>query len=256
MLAAIASVLLFGFASTIQAQGGPPLLTDDPGTPGNGMWEVNFLTTMERNRQGWAFQIPNVDLNYGLGNHIQLKFEAPWIITKDTGERPKTGLGNSMFGVKWRFLDEERHHLDMSIYPQVEFNNPTRSAARGLAEKGVQLFLPVEVAKSVGPVRLDGEIGYLIALDGADKWECGFVVARRVNSRVELMGELHGSALKTMRERELLLNVGSRVRLNKSSNLMFSVGRTIRSAEGEGPDYIAAFGIQFNFRHGFPGLSK
>jgi hypothetical protein len=24
------------------AQGGPPMITDDPGTPGNGKWENNF----------------------------------------------------------------------------------------------------------------------------------------------------------------------------------------------------------------------
>ena len=30
------------FPSLLHAQGGPPFITDDPGTPGNQHWEVNL----------------------------------------------------------------------------------------------------------------------------------------------------------------------------------------------------------------------
>jgi len=180
VFAPILALLLFNVAATARAQGGPPMLTDDPGTPGRGMWEVNFLSTMNHSSEGWTFDAPNVDLNYGLGNHIQLKFETPWVITKEKGKAARSGLGNSMVGVKWRFLDEETNNVNMSIYPQLEFNSPTRSVERGLAEKGVRLFLPVEVSRKVGPLELDGEIGYRIVAGGHNEWEYGFVVARQV----------------------------------------------------------------------------
>jgi len=32
------------------AQGGPPMLTDDPGTPGSGAWEINFAYVVQCNR--------------------------------------------------------------------------------------------------------------------------------------------------------------------------------------------------------------
>jgi hypothetical protein len=247
LFSALASLFLFGLISSVQAQGGPPMLTDDPGTPGDGRWEINFLSTLERSREGSIFEAPNVDLNYGLGQHIQLKFEVPWVVMKNDGERVKTGAGNSMVGVKWRFLDEERHGIDMSAYPQLEFNNPTRAVERGLVEKGLRLFLPIEAVKTVGPVEVNGEIGYRVVPHGTDELEYGLAIARQATRRIELIGELHGSALRTLREDELFFNVGSRVRLNRKVALLFSAGRTIRQAADEGPHYIAAFGIQFNF---------
>jgi hypothetical protein len=232
------------------------MTTDDPATPGAGMWEVNFLTTLSRSREGSIFETPLVDLNYGLGNHIQLKLEAPWLLMKEPGEKIKSGPGNSMIGVKWRFLDEERRGLAMSIYPQLEFNNPTNSVERGLVEKGAALFLPVEIAKDIGPVEVNSEVGYRISQHGQDEWEYGLLFARSVTRRIELMAELHGSALRTFRKDELFFNAGSRIQLAKNAVLLVSAGRTFRNAGGQGPQTIAAIGIQFNFRNRMPGLAR
>jgi hypothetical protein len=240
-------LLVIAFSQTARAQGGPPMLTDDPATPGKGRWEINFLSTLERSRNGWSFETPNVDLNYGLGNHIQLKLEAPWVIKKENGERTVGGPGNSMAGVKWRFLDEERNGFDMSIYPQLEFNNPTSSVSKGIVDRGVKLFLPIEGTKKVGPVEVNGEIGYLLTQHHTDEIEYGLLFARQVSNRVELMAEIHGSTLREIRETELFFNAGTRVSLKRNSVLLFSLGRTIRNVPGEGPQYIAALGVQFNF---------
>ena len=247
VLAAFGSLLVLGLAPAARAQGGPPMITDDPGTPGNKKWEVNFLSTLERSRSGWVFETPNVDLNYGLGSHIQLKFEAPWVVTREAGGKIRSGLGNSMFGVKWRFLDEEAHGVDMSTYPQLEFNNPTKSVERGLVRDGMRLFLPIEVVKQIGPVEVNGEIGYGAVQNGPDDVEYGLAVGRQITKRVELIAELHGEGLRSMRGHELLFNFGSRIALSKKSVLLLSAGRTIRSAAGEGPEHIATVGIQFNF---------
>ena len=246
VMAALGILVAFGLAPSARAQGGPPMLTDDPGTPGNKRWEINFLSTLQRTRSGWVFETPNVDLNYGLGNHIQLKFEAPWVAVRENGET-KSGPGNSMVGVKWRFFDEEDRGFDMSTYPQLEFNNPTRSVDRGLVEKGIRLFLPVEVVKKVGPVEVNGEIGYGVVQYGADECEYGLAIGRQVTKRIELIGELHGNALRTMREHELLFNIGSRVTIGKRHALLLSAGRTLRTPGGSGPQHIAALGFQLNF---------
>ncbi len=54
-------------------QGGPPMLTDDPGTPGDGQWEINTAFLEDRTASTRARSFPHVDLNYGWGDHIQLK---------------------------------------------------------------------------------------------------------------------------------------------------------------------------------------
>jgi len=97
-----------------QAQGGPPFRTDDPETPGNRHWEINFGWIGDRNPAAGAYQVPDFDINYGLGDRIQLKYEIP-IAIEETRPQPATataqavsghvigGLGESLLGVKWRF---------------------------------------------------------------------------------------------------------------------------------------------------------
>ena len=108
-------------ASKSFAQGGPPFRTDDPETPGNRHWEINFGWIGDRNLTSGAYQIPDLDLNYGLGDRIQLKYELPLALSEirpqpSTATTPAQtgqvlgGLGESLLGVKWRFF--ERHPSD------------------------------------------------------------------------------------------------------------------------------------------------
>ena len=101
------------------AQGGPPFRTDDPETPGNKHWEINFGFIGQRNPASGAYQVPDFDINYGLGDRLQLKYEIPIAIEETrpgSSLDPSTpplpgqvigGLGESLMGVKWRFYE---HH--------------------------------------------------------------------------------------------------------------------------------------------------
>ena len=71
----IALVPVCSFA--VFAQGGPPLLTDDPGTPGNRNWEINIASTQFFSPGENEVETPLLDINYGLGDRIQLKYEVP-----------------------------------------------------------------------------------------------------------------------------------------------------------------------------------
>jgi hypothetical protein len=68
--------LVFVFACPAAfAHGGPPYYTNDPGTPGNHHWEINlgYMPFLYINNS--ITHQPNVDINYGLGDRIQLTFE-------------------------------------------------------------------------------------------------------------------------------------------------------------------------------------
>ncbi len=111
-------LLLSALSSLSHAQGGPPFRTDDPDTPGNKHWEINFGFVGDRNPEAGAYQIPDIDINYGLGDRIQLKYEIP-IALEETRALPASpgqpatpgqvigGLGDSVPGIKWRFYE---HH--------------------------------------------------------------------------------------------------------------------------------------------------
>src|SRR5437588_11167064 len=64
-------------ASPARAQGGPPLITDDPDTPGPGHWEINLAASRETNQDGTRDE-SLADINFGVGGRLPLKLEAPW----------------------------------------------------------------------------------------------------------------------------------------------------------------------------------
>jgi hypothetical protein len=109
------NLLLLGLLASgaaASAQGGPPFRTDDPETPGNQHWEINFGFIGDRNPAAGAYQVPDFDINYGLGDRLQLKYELPIALqeTRPPSGQPPTvlgGLGESLMGIKWRFYE---HH--------------------------------------------------------------------------------------------------------------------------------------------------
>src|SRR2546421_9605638 len=103
-------------------QGGPPMITDDPGTPGNGKWENNFAVAFEHRPGETALDLPAIDLNYGVGEHIQLTLQTAPVLLKREDHGSIGGLGGTEAALKWRFLDEESSVFDVSMFPRVIFN--------------------------------------------------------------------------------------------------------------------------------------
>src|SRR5262245_3080124 len=104
------------------AQGGPPLETDDPWTPGDGRFEVVLGAEIERLSTKIDVVRPILDLNYGLGDYIQLKLELPWALAF-SDEHTLGGPGNVDLGLKWRFIGkDEETDLGLSVYPQLSFD--------------------------------------------------------------------------------------------------------------------------------------
>ena len=129
--AALAVAILFLLApSQARAQGGPPYYTNDPGTSGNRNWESNLRYMPFLYNGPSTTHMPDVDINYGVGDRIQLIFENAWLRVKNGADAAKYGVGQDRLGVKWRFYDNEETGLGISIFPQVSINNPTDWAIR------------------------------------------------------------------------------------------------------------------------------
>ncbi|MBW7996941.1 MAG: hypothetical protein FVQ81_10325 [Candidatus Glassbacteria bacterium] len=234
-------------AAGVYAQGGPPMLTDDPGTPGDGRLEINLAVTVEKNRGEHLLESPLLDINYGLGDRLQLKFEVPWLLLKNEGGKTKNGLGNSTLGVKWRFIDREDHGVDISTYPQFEFNNPTSSARRGLVEDGSEFLLPLEVAGELGPLSVNGELGYAFLSSGEDELLFGLALGHEFSERLELMGEIYGTSTTGFDESEWVFNLGARFETHQGFTLLASGGRSLGGGASGGSDLLLYLGAQFIF---------
>ncbi|MBI2298609.1 MAG: hypothetical protein HYU66_06595 [Armatimonadetes bacterium] len=225
------------------AEGGPPLLTDDPGTPGNAKWEINVAATAERGRAGWSLGLPLVDVNYGLGERVQFKAELPWMVRSAAGRPTATGLGNGLLGAKLRFLDESRKWPAVSVYPQLGLNTFAAGIHRGLAEPGPELLLPLQVQKSLGPVSVNLELGRFFARGTSGGWIYGLALGHEIQ-RLEVMAEVHGEADSGFRNHEVVLNAGCRWRLDRERTLLFSLGRGVAGRAGERPDVTAYLGLR------------
>ena len=226
------------------AQGGPPMLTDDPNTPGSGAWEINFPYIAQLNRQQRLFSFPHIDVNYGLGDDIQLRYETGWLFA-DAPEvgGMKSGVDNSLLGLKWRFLDRERSGLDMSVYPQLQVENSSRSVARGIAEPGPNLFLPLEVSRDFGKAKLVGEFGYQYFRTLENEWVVGLLGALEVSDALELLAEVRSVNTKLLNRGDVVGNLGLRRAFSSRVKLLASVGTGLTNGP-QTTTFMAYLGVQ------------
>src|SRR6185295_11777557 len=117
---ALAGAWLALGAASARAEGGPPMLTDDTATPAEGHWEINLAMHLEHAGDTTTYELPLADINYGIADRVQLKFEIPWEIEHVNGMGSQSGAGNSIAGVKWRFFDAGEDGWKMSVYPQLQ----------------------------------------------------------------------------------------------------------------------------------------
>lgn len=229
------------------AQGGPPFITNDPGTPGDGNWEINIMTYSERHPAARIFNAPILDLNYGVGSRIQLTYEVPYLVEGTDGGPTRSGLGKSLPGVKWRFYDSDKKNLAVSIFPQLEFNNPSASLQRGLVDYNTRFYLPVQVSKKIGPLQVNPEAGYIFASGKGSGWFTGLVVLREVNKRMEFAGELYNSANTDGSNRWDTLDAGGRYSLGEHFIVLCMAGRSLSKASISQPQFFGYLGMQFLF---------
>ncbi len=241
--AALVAALFLVWAAPAAGQGGPPLATDDPGTPGPGAWELNLAWTHERTEGQQRFEAPVLDLNYGCGERIQLKAEIPWVWL-DGPEGWRDGMGNPALGLKWRFLDEERHAASVSVYPQVTLGGRSSAVDRGLAEKGAELLLPVQVQKALPWGSANLELGHAFGEGGDDQWIYGLALGREVGRGIEVLAEVYGAS-PSEEEAGLAASVGGRWSLAENLRLLVAAGRGLDGAEAA--DFLAYLGLQFLF---------
>ena len=227
------------------AQGGPPLITDDPDTPGPGYWEINLSSLLEKSSSERRLEAPFADINYGVGKRIQLKFEIPWLNVRQNGNRNQSGPGNSNFGVKWRFLGQEGKRIAWSIYPQLEVNTKHSVAERGLVDEGRQFLFPTEVTLEMGRFEFNGEVGRNFVQKGESGWIYGLATEVEFHPHFELLGEVHGERSGNG-PADIIVNVGGRPKITRQIVLLIAAGRTVQRPPGESPFFRLYFGLQFN----------
>jgi hypothetical protein len=236
--------VLFFAAANALAQGGPPYYTNDPGTPGNHNWEIN-IGYMPFYYSGQSVShTPDLDINYGVGDRIQLTYESAWLRVKDPGSAAKFGLNQSNPGIKWRFYDAGENGLSISIFPQAFLNNPNNAVRRGITPPSDTFLLPIEFSRKVGPVDVDFEAGYQLVHKGPNGWITGLVVGHDFTKKLEGDIEFYSQGAFHPYENQPTLDIGARYKLHSPIILLLMAGRSLEPTRPNQSYFIGYFGIQ------------
>jgi hypothetical protein len=232
----------------MNAPAGPPLLTDDPDTPGPNHWEINIAMTSEDEAREWTLGTPLLDMNYGVGEHIQLKYQVPLEVFVPEHGGALVGMGNSLAGVKWRFLDQTNGSwLEMSTYPQFEFIYPESSVQRVQADDGDNLLLPVEMEHQFKSLTVYAEAGYVVNSARPSEAFGGVAAEYELTEKFSVMGEFYGGFGRNFQENGLTFNLGFRRALTDHVALIGSAGRAIFGPASDSPSFQSYLGLQFTF---------
>jgi hypothetical protein len=241
----ILAILILFVPDSSFAQGGPPLITDDPDTPGPGFWEINLATIFERSLSRRRIEAPLADINYGVGTRIQLKFEIPWLHVREGGQSVGIGPGNALYGVKWRFIGEEGERIAWSIYPQLEVNTSDSMSEKALVAEGPQFFFPTEFTVQMGRFEINGEVGHNFVRDGDDEWAYGVSTEIETLLGLEVVGEVHAERSKRS-PTELIVDLGARQQITQQVTLLMAIGTAVHGVRGERVRLRLYGGLQFN----------
>ena len=133
------------------AHAGPPFLTDDPWFADKG-WELKTKLQFEHHEQGPDVLVgPTLDINYTFVPGFKLNVTlAPLTLIGKNGNPTESGLTDTDFKFKWRFVDEDPDGWRPAISMAPTFTIPTGDEERGLTDGSYKFKVPLQFGKTFG----------------------------------------------------------------------------------------------------------
>jgi hypothetical protein len=223
-------------APRARAEGTPPLLTNDPGTPGRAHWEINLAQQTEHAGGTRTRLRPWLEINYGLSEATQLGYAVADLAVREPGAAAEErATGNSIVALKVRFWESSREGAAMalSVFPQVEFATPHSSATRrGLADAGVALTLPLAWQRSSGPFIWLAEAGGSWRRRRTEGWFASGALLRQCGERLCVGMDLRAETDAGFSSTRLCWNASAALDVTKRGSLLAGYGRDFSAPAG------------------------
>jgi len=220
--------VLFLAANPARLWAGPPFETDDPEPTDYRHWEIYFGTTGQQILgQSWTGTAPFLELNYGGLPDTQFSLTEQAAFSS-VGGSTYYGYGDTLAGVKYRFIHEGAEIPQAAFFPQI--NIPTGDATKGLGAGVAQYLLPIWIQKSWDPWTTYGGAGYWINPGTGNKnWLfLGWELQRDFGKNLTLGGEVfYHEASTTAESNGAGFNLGGMVHLDEVNHIVFSLGRDL-----------------------------
>ena len=208
-------------------------------------WEINvaYMPFFYGNQS--VSHTPDLDINFGVGDRIQLTYENAWLRLQGPSSAAKFGLGQSNVGVKWRFYDGGENGLSVSVFPQLFLNNPNDSVRRGITPGTDGFLLPLELSRKFGPVEVDWEVGYEFVHRGPNNWLSGLVLGHKFTPKLEVGAEFYSQGNFHRSDFQPTIGVGARYKIHSPVILLLMSGRSLEPASADHSYFVGYFGLQF-----------
>ena len=210
------------------ALAGPPFLTDDPVPVDFHHWEAYLYGMGDHTPGAYSLAGPAVEVNYGVLPNTQLHLATALATVGGPNLPPAAGLGDTQFGVKYRFVQETNGWPQLAVFPAVEI--PTGDAHRGLGNGRASFQLPLWLQKSFGPWTIDtGGGATLNSAPGQRNYPYGGALLQRdFGPHLTLGGELFAQGADTTADHPFAaLNAGGSYNINDHFSLLFSAGHSV-----------------------------
>jgi len=229
--------------------GSPPMVIDDTATPGPGDWEVNVLFEGDLSSETDTYESPFFDINYGLGEKVQLKYEVPYAFTRNVqtdgaGNKERVnarGVADSTVGVKCRFYDNEETNLSLGVYPQVKFRSPGAQSMEkgGVADGGTTWSLPLLLTKDFAHASITTNANIKKSTNDPHVHVfAGFGAGTRLTDKLAMLGEVVGENLDTAGGKRILLDVGFRLKISDKHAVVAALGLDLYAGDDQRHHYF------------------
>jgi hypothetical protein len=225
---------------------GPPFLTGDPDTVERGHWE-NSVGVERENRHGERLdRLPTFEVNYGVREGLEFSFESAWLRLREDGAPGRNGVDNSIIGLKWRLLEQEKDGVTFAVKPEFEWRNAS-SVRKGLTGDENVVLVDFRVQRNFGPIQLGASLAPVFPTKGTHGWEYGAFVKTETAAGHAFGIELHGGGSNGFEADELIANLGAQVKVGEAGKLLLGLGREVRNTREEKLDLRVYLGWQFGF---------
>lgn len=230
LIAACLLVLAIGIDNT---WAGPPFLTDDPEPVDYQHGEFYLGSQFSKDKDPASGSVisgaaPLIEMNYGIVPNVQLHVVAPFAYNKPQGQAMQYGYGDTEFGVKYRFLNNEDAHFMVATFPLLEAS--TGDSDKGTGTGHTRYFVPLWLQKSWGPWTTYGGGGWWRNPGDGNKnyWFFGWELQRDMSKTLTLGAELFTQTKDADDAKSLVgFNVGTIVNFTDDHHLLVSAGSDI-----------------------------
>ncbi len=237
MAALFSALMIHAPENSNAAGGGPPMITDDPGTPETGCWEINISFDTDIKSDEKEMETPLIDINYGLTERTQLRLEVPYLFTKEDDGGWHGRFGHVSPGIKYRFIDEENAGFSMSLYPQIAIS--TEEDVKN------EYIFPVELETHLYGVTAGTDLRYIYINGEDDTIEHGLLLGYTVFNGFDVMGEfVYEIDAENFDSASGVLNFGIKYQIGRHIAFMASAGTGIFQSNCTHTDFISFTGFQ------------